>query len=113
MPAPLYQDNCQYTAINTAGTTTLNPGQAGGLPTSYGDFYGVTQIAAGTSFAFTVYDIVPAIGAAAITTNTLLNGTGSAGQVFTPGPNAIGVRYKGALVVITTGTPGLINALWD
>ena len=105
--------NCQYTPINTAGTTTLNPGQPGNPAIDPGVFYGVEQLAPGTGFLFTVYDIVPATPNAAVSTNTLLNGTGSAGQVFAPGPAGIGVRYRGALVVVTAGTPGAINALWD
>ena len=107
-------NNCQYTAISTVGTITLNTGQAAGLPASPGVFYGVEQLAAGTNFAFTVYDIIPALGLnASITTNTLLNGTGSAGQQFQPGPNGLGIRYRGALVFVTTGTAGAINAYWD
>lgn len=105
--------NCQYTAISTAGTTTLNPGQASGPPTSFGVLYGVAQVAAGTGFAFTVYDIVPAAGQQAASTNTLINGTGSAGQFFDAAAPDVGMRYKGALVVVTSGTPGLINACWD
>lgn len=119
---PLAQvGNCQYTPISAAGTTTLNPGQAaaqGSLPTTFGVLYGVSQIAAGTAFAFTVYDLVPGTPAqlAAGTntvTNTLLNGTGTAGQGFPAGLQGEGVRYKGALVVVTAGVPGAINALWD
>lgn len=125
---PLQQvGNCQYTAISTAGTTTLNPGQAGvpgpgaqgSLPTTFGVLYGVSQVSAGTGFAFTVYDIVPntpaqiAASGTGSQTNTLLNGTGTAGQSFPAGISDEGVRYKGALVVVTSGTPGAINALWD
>lgn len=113
MPLLLGEGNCQYTALSTAGTSTLNPGQASGPPTSFGVLYGVSQISAGTSFAFTALDIVPASGSVAASTNTLMNGTGSAGQSFTAGIGGVGVRYKGALVFVTTGTPGLINALWD
>jgi len=70
----------------------------------------VQQLTPGTSFAFTVVDI---ISDTATVTNTLLNGTGSANQQFPAGVSGIGMRYKGALVVITAGTPGAINALWD
>lgn len=112
---PLQQiGNCQYTPISTAGTSTLNPGQASGPPTSAGVFYGILQVAAGTGFGFTVLDVVPAQGSAiAVQTNTLLNGTGTAGQYFPVASQGVGVRYKGALLVVTTGTPGLINADWD
>lgn len=113
MPAQLGVGNCQYTAISTAGTTTLNPGQAGPLAASPGVLYGMVTVAVGTGFAATVYDIVPASAAVAITTNTLLSGTGSAGQRFPAGLEGVGVRYRGALVVVSSGTPGQINALWD
>lgn len=113
MPALLGVGNGQYTAISTAGTTTLNPGQAGPIASQPGVLYGMTQIAAGASFAATVLDIIPASGATAITTNTLLSGTGTAGQRFVAGLEGVGVRYRGALVVVSSGTPGQINALWD
>lgn len=112
MPLELGQGNCQYTGINTAGTSTLNPGPAG-APTTFGVFYGVATLAAGTGFGYTVYDIVPAVAQVAASTNTLMNGTNTAGVVQAPGQPGVGVRYKGALVVVTSGTPGLINALWD
>lgn len=116
MPALLGVDNCQYTAISTAGTTTLNPGQAGPIASQAGILYGLQQIAPGTSFAATVLDIIPPsnIGTnTTVTTNTLLSGTGSAGQRFVAGLEGVGVRYRGALVVVSSGTPGQINALWD
>jgi hypothetical protein len=127
MPIGLSQGNAQYTAINTAGTTTLNPGQSGtpgigqqgSLPASFGALYGVSQVSAGTSFAFTVYDIVPntpaqiAASGTGSQTSTLMNGTGTAGQVFAAGIQGEGIRYKGALVVVTAGTPGLVNVSWD
>lgn len=102
--------NCQYTALTTAGTTTLNAGQAAGVASQPGVLYGMLEVAAGTSFAATFYDLIPG---AAVTTNTLLSGTGTAGQNIPAGPPGVGVRYRGALVVITSGTPGIINALWD
>jgi hypothetical protein len=117
VPALLGVGNGQYTAISTAGTTTLNPGQpAGAPPPAPGVLYGLTQIAPGTSFAATVLDLVPPsnIGTNTTTiTNTLLSGTGTAGQRFVAGLEGVGVRYRGALVVVSTGTPGQINALWD
>lgn len=123
MPLPQV-GNCQYTKISSAGTSTLNPGQAGvpgqgaqgTLPTTFGVLYGVDQVAAGTSFAFTALDLIPPSGLGTNTatlTNTLLNGTGSAGQSFVAGVSGLGIRYKGALVIVTSGTPGVINALWD
>jgi hypothetical protein len=110
MPANLSQGNCQYTLLNTAGTTTINNANLGTI-TPAGVFYGMLQLAPGTTFAATIYDIY----ATGLTTNTatLLTGTGTAGQVFTPGPAGVGVRYRGALVAVASGTPGAINALWD
>lgn len=114
MPLLLGLGNGQYTAISTAGTATLNPGQAAGPATSFGVLYGVNQLTAGASFAFTVLDAIPAQGPAVpAQTNTLLNGTGTANQQFNAGVPGVGIRYRGALLVVTTGTPGLINVLWD
>lgn len=107
MPAQLGVGNCQYTAISTAGTTTLNQGQAGPIAASPGVLYGLVTVDAGTGFAATVLDILGS------TTNTLMSGTGSAGQRFPAGLEGVGVRYRGALVVVSSGTPGKINALWD
>lgn len=70
--------------------------------------------AVGTGYGLTVVDIVPQSGNVAVATNTLLNGTGTAvGQRFLAGLEGVGVRAKGALVAITTGTAGAYNALWD
>lgn len=113
MPLNLGQGNCQYTAINTAGTTTLNPGPASGTPTTFGVLYGVATLAVGTGFGYTLYDIVPQVGNVAASTNTLMNGSAALGNPLVAGIGGVGVRYKGALVAVTTGTPGSINALWD
>jgi hypothetical protein len=115
MPQVLSEGNCQYTVLNTAGTTTLNPGQAAGPPVSPLVFFGIQAVAVGTAFVFTAYDIYPATpGGAAAGTNTLLNGTSTAaGQLFEAGAPGVGVRCKGGLVVVTSGTPGVYNALWD
>jgi hypothetical protein len=127
MPLPQV-GNSQYTALTNTGTTTLNPGQpsqvgappgqSGNLPASFGVFYGLETIAAGTGFGATVYDLVPPTLAqynagTSTQTLTLLNGTNTAGVSQAAGLAGVGVRYKGALVVVTTGTPGQINALWD
>ncbi len=107
-----YLNNAGYTALSTAGTTTLNQGQAAGPPISDGVLYGAMVSNAGTSFAVAFVDILPANQGGG--TNTLMpTQTGSAGQVLSAGPGGLGVRYKGALVAITSGTPGVINALWD
>ena len=119
MPPPLFQNNCQYTALIAAGTTTLNPGQPAGQPANpamFGVLYGAEVISPGTTFAVTFLDLIPPTGQGtntATVTNTLMSGTGTAGQLFVPGPAGLGVRYRGALLAVTTGTPGIINALWD
>jgi hypothetical protein len=115
MPQVLSAGNLQYTVINTAGTTTLNPGQASGVASQPGVFGGMVAVAQGTSWAFTAYDIIPATpGGAAAGTNTLLNGTATAaGQQFAAGLVGENVRYRGALVIVTSGTPGIFNAQWD
>lgn len=115
MPATLSQGNCQYALLNTAGTTTINQLQAGpsltGPPSGVGVFYGMVQLAAGTTFAATVVDIY--VSGTTTSTATLATGTGTAMQQFAAGVSGFGVRYRGALVSIATGTPGAINALWD
>lgn len=105
--------NCGYSVLSTAGTTTLNPGQAAGRATTFAVLYGAATLDAGSSFAYSIYDIVPQIGATPATTNTLMNGTNSAGSVQAAGLGGVGVRVKGALVAVTAGTPGKINVLWD
>jgi hypothetical protein len=85
-----------YTPISTAGTTTLHTG--GGL------FGGIIITGSGTSWTNTVYDIG--------TATNVISPTGTAtavGQTFGVG----GIRNTGTLVVVTTGTPGSLNALWD
>jgi hypothetical protein len=118
---PLYQQNCQYTAISTVGTGTINPGPPAGpgqglaSPATFGVFYGASWYATGTNFGITFYDVVTTVNqnGTSTVTNTLMTGTGTAGQVITPGAPGVGLRYKGALVFVTTGTAGGINALWD
>ncbi len=123
MPQNLGQGNAQYTPIVAAGTNTLNPGPAltGGFrvpqpPTTFGVLYGVDTIAAGTGFAYTLVDMIAPTGLGtntATVTNTLMNGTDTAGTSRSAGVSGVGVRYSGALVCITTGTPGQINVAWD
>jgi hypothetical protein len=78
-----------------------------------GCLYGFNTLSVGTSFAVTFYDVIQGVpgSPSTLTTNTLMNGTGTANQILTPGP--VGVRFKGSLVAVTSGTPGAINALWD
>jgi hypothetical protein len=119
MPQQLGEGNCQYTAISTNGTTTVTPGPgpAGTLPVQV--FFGLTLIALGTAPQANVYDVIvppPNAGTnTATVTNTLLVAAGTAaGQNFPAGVPGIGLRYKGQLVVVTSGTAaGLWNTLWD
>ena len=117
MPANLSQGNCQYTAVvAVAGTSTLNnlqpnPPGVNGPPLAVGVFYGMQQISPGTGYGATVLDII--VTGTGTTTNTLATGTGTALQQFLAGPAGLGVRYRGSLVVITVGTPGIMNVLWD
>lgn len=112
--------NAQYTQISTNGTTTLNPGDAAGVPSKpdgNGVFYGADLVALGTSPVLSVYDLITSLTGGtntATTSNLLMNGTGTAaGQSFQVGVDG-GVRYKGALVAVTSGTAaGTWNALWD
>jgi hypothetical protein len=115
MPQVLGAENSNYTVLNTAGTTTLNPGQVSGPPIQPGVLFGAQVVNVGTNFVLTVVDIIPASpGGAAASTNTLLNGTATGiGQQLPAGAPGVGMRYKGALVAIVTGTPGAYNALWD
>ena len=102
---PLYQTNCNYTTVNTAGTTTLN--QGGGV------YYGGLFTQNGTAFTYVAYDIYVA-GTATTTAQLTATQTASgSGQQIQPTPSGIGVRYRGSLVTVTGGTPGIVNSLWD
>lgn len=89
------------TALSTAGTTTVDA-------TGMGVFYGFNVISIGTSFTAQAFDVVGTSSLALTGTNTAT----AIGQAFSGGPVA-GVRYAGNLVVVTTGTGGIINTLWD
>jgi hypothetical protein len=106
MPAPLYQNNGQYTLTSTAGTTTLNQAAGAAQP---GMFYGGQFNQNGTSFTATYYDIV-GTNTNQITATQTASGVG---QQILAGPAGLGVRYRGTLVLVTGGTPGLVSSLWD
>jgi hypothetical protein len=89
------------TALTTAGTTTVDA-------TGMGVFYGFNVVSVGTSFTAQAFDVLGTSSLALTGTNTAT----AVGQSFSPGPIA-GVRYGGNLVVVTSGTPGIINTLWD
>jgi len=104
----IYSPGCaNYTVINTAGTTTVDPYAGGGV------FYGMNAIAVGTSWTATAYDIY----VTGVTTNTgqliATQTAASTGFQGNPGSGGTGVRYNGILVIVTTGTPGSWNILWD
>ena len=102
---PLYLGNSNYTAISTTGTTTVNQGG--------GTFYGGAFVQNGTSFTAVAYDIYAA-GTATVTNQLIATQTASgAAPMLQPSPGSVGVRYRGSLVVVTGGTPGVLNALWD
>jgi hypothetical protein len=120
MPGQLYNNNCQYTLISTIGTTTVDagatpadPGYAG----RWGVFYGYTATSTGAAgMVVTALDIqqVATSTGTVTNTNTIMSGTATAvGQTLTAGIAGIGVRYKGSLVIVTTGTAGAGLSLWD
>lgn len=95
---------CKATALTTAGTATLtNPQGAGGV------YYGVNCISTGTAFAVAAYDIngTNTKQLAALSTAAAIGG-----QAYPAAPGQ-GVRFNGYLAVVTSGTPGQYNALWD
>ena len=111
--------NARYTKLTGTGTTTLNAGQAASAQpqVDQGIFYGAVCLAVGTTYVISVYDMIPPTNNGtntATTTNLLMNGTCTAiGQQFVAAPVGIGIRYRGALVAIQSGTAGQINAVWD
>lgn len=111
--------NAGYTVVTTAGTYTLNQGppspgvgQSVGTP---GVYYGAYVSTFGTAPVFSVYDVVPARGTVAVSTNLIHNGTGTGvNQSFQPLAGGLpGIRYSGALIVVVTGTANALNVLWD
>lgn len=126
MPPPLYANNCQYTPSGTAvGTQTLNPGpepnpgpgQGLASPQTHGVLYGYVMNAAGTAgMGITFLDIYTYVAQGTGTqtqTNTIISGTLTANGATLQGPNGLGIRYRGALVLVTSGTVGAGNSLWD
>ena len=102
----IYSPGCaNYQYINTAGTTTLK--------TTGGVYYGLNCIAVGTTWTATPYDIN--VTGTTTTTNNLTAQITAAAVGFqgVPGPGGTGVRFTGSLVVVTSGTPGGWNVLWD
>lgn len=109
MPAQLGVRNAQYTPLIAAGTSTISPGNPNGAPAANpGVLYGCNCPLFGTGPAFAMYDIV------GTQTNLLMAGTfTAAGQAISAGINSTGVRYRGSLVAVATGTASQINVLWD
>ena len=106
----VYSPGCaNYTPITTAGTTTLDSG--GGI------FYGFTAISAGTGFTIVPYDIFTStVGTTTSTTTNQLYAIATAGGLtgtVNIAAGAAGVRYNNQLVIVTAGTPGSFNVLWD
>lgn len=90
-----------YTAITTAGTTTV--------ASNGGVFYGLNVVSIGTAFTAVSYDIQ------GTTTNNIVGISTAAalGVLGGAAPAGVGVRFTGSLVVVTAGTAGQYNALWD
>lgn len=88
-------------AITTAGTTTVD--------TAQGAFFGFNVVSVGTSATMVAYDINGTSTLTLIGTNTAT----AIGPQGYPGPPGLAVRYGGSLVVVTGGTVGQINPLWD
>ena len=102
----VYSMGCaDYTYITTAGTTTVKP--IGGV------YYGLNAISTGTTWTATPYDI-NITGTSTTTRNLTATITATAvGFQGVPGPGGTGVRFLGSLVVVTSGTGGGWNVLWD
>lgn len=112
----VYSNGCaNYRVITTAGTTTLGGNDPGG--TGGGLLFGANAITQGTSWTVTPYDLVYATSGTTTTTTTnqLMATTTAtaAGQFAGPGGGSLGVQFLGSLVVVTAGTPGQWNILWD
>ena len=103
----VYSPGCaNYTPLSTTGTATID--SSGG-----GILYGVNAISTGTSWTITPYDIY-VLGTTTTTNQLTATQTATAvGFQGNPGSGGTGVRYNGSLVVVTTGTGGLWNILWD
>lgn len=97
----------QYAAVSTAGTTTIKGGNNGGV------YYGINAISVGTTWTLTPYDII--VSGTTTTTNQLhaITTAASVGFQSNPGPGGTGVNFRGSFIVVTSGTPGLWNVLWD
>lgn len=103
----IYSPGCaNYTPLNTAGTTTID--SSGG-----GILYGFNAINTGTTWTITAYDVY--VTGTTTNTNQMIATQTAAATGFqgNPGSGGTGVRYNGSLIVVTTGTPGLWNVLWD
>lgn len=112
----VYSNGCaNYAVVITAGTTTLGgndpAGRGGGL------LFGASVITVGTGWTITPYDLVFTTSGTttSTTTNQLMAITTAtaAGQFQGPGGGSLGVQFLGSLIVVTAGTPGQWNVLWD
>jgi len=103
-----YSSGCaNYTTISTAGTTTVDSNPGGGIS------YGLYCLATGTTWTATLYDVY-VVGTTTSTGQLIATTTAAAlGFQANPGPGGTGVRYNGNLIMVTTGTPGSWNVLWD
>jgi hypothetical protein len=103
-----YSSGCaNYTTVTTAGTTTIDSMPGGGI------FYGLYCLATGTTWTALALDYY--VTGTTTNTGTMIATQTAAALGFqaNPGPGGTGVRYNGNLVVVTSGTPGSWNVLWD
>lgn len=97
-------DQADYSVISTIGTTTLKS-----VP---GIYWGFVPTGTGTAaMVWNAYDII--VSGTTTSTNTLQGAVTPSALNALNGFGGIGVRFQGSLVVVTTGTAGSYNALWD
>jgi hypothetical protein len=106
---PLYLGNANYTNYAAVGTQTIGAA-APGTP---GVLYGGIFVQNGTAYTATYYDLVVTGTTTASNQLTATTTAAGSGPTVLPGPGPLGVRFKGTLVLVTTGTAGSINTLWD
>lgn len=108
--------NCQYAISTATGTVTVNSQGPRPQPQS-GLYYGARLIALGTAPVLTVLDLYTTVTSTGTTTTTttidVCTGT-AAGQAFPAMGGAVGLRLRGSLVVVSTGTAaGTWLVGWD
>jgi len=104
----IYSPGCaNYSVISTIGTTTVDANTGGGI------YYGLNCIALGTTWTAVPYDVYTVAGVTTTNTMYAVQTATAVGFQANPGSGGTGVRFNGNLVVVTGGTPGIWNVLWD